>query len=145
MRCISNSHPFYFMGRRLAVNIEKVILGRVLKNAKMLGPRNPFVGAIHELPLQDVLRNDKGPANQPIGRGNPARRGTDGRFSAPCKRFNEWLSCRESWPGEARSPCQSGTVFLSRGSCGSDFRGWRRLLSCFPARQRRRNNGRRFA
>jgi hypothetical protein len=53
------------MGRRLAVNIEKVILGRVLKNAKMLGPRNPFVGAFMNCPYRMYSATTKAlPINQ---------------------------------------------------------------------------------
>ncbi|MEI9479700.1 MAG: hypothetical protein WCO26_24445, partial [Deltaproteobacteria bacterium] len=44
-----------FISRQFA---GKLIISMLLKNVQMQGPRNPFVEAIHELPLQDVRRND---------------------------------------------------------------------------------------
>jgi hypothetical protein len=62
------------------------LIFRLIKNGRMQGPRNPFVGAIHELPLQ-VRRNDacapkrfsaRATKDLPAGRRNAA----DGYFSS---------------------------------------------------------------
>jgi len=45
------------------------------------GRRNPAVGAIHELPLQDVRRNKPAPR---FDTGKDEDNAADGRFSAAC-------------------------------------------------------------
>jgi len=59
---------------------EKVVLRRLLKNAQMQGPRNPGKRDV----LGGTLQQACPVLDTGMDEGNPAKRGTDERFSAAC-------------------------------------------------------------